>query len=637
MKDGFMRIAAVAPKQRPGDVRNCVDTILSTLKGLQSMRVELALFPELSLTGYTAADLFHNSRLLEDAVEGFNTLIDASRSLSTAFIVGLPIQTPTALYNAAALINGGDVQLTAKTYLPNYNEFYERRWFAPAPKQPIEVTVGGTKYTLTPSGVFEVKGALVGIEICEDLWVPLPPSTTLALAGADIVCNLSASNDLIGKHDYLHNLITGQSARLLCAYAYASAGAGESTTDLVFDPKAMIAENGTMLVESRRWQHNGTAQAIADVDIAALSRDRMHITTFNDCRERNGVQPVPTPKPDASGPDDLFFRNVNPHPFVPADNTDKDRRCGEIIEIQSSGLARRLEAIGCSHAVIGISGGLDSTLALLVTARAFNKLGLPLEGILGVTMPGFGTTGRTHNNAVKLMECLGVSSKEISIVPAVEQHFKDIDHNPELHDVTYENSQARQRTLLLMDLANQQNGIVVGTGDLSELALGWATYNGDHMSMYAVNAGVPKTLVKWLVQWFAEHTPDEELRQVLTDIINTPVSPELLPAEEDGTISQQTEHIVGPYELHDFFLYHTLRYGRKPEAILKLARKAFSPDQYSTEEISRWVDTFNRRFFTQQFKRSCLPDGPKVGSVCLSPRGDWRMPSDFPYIPWTLG
>ncbi len=631
-----MRIAAVSPKQLAGDVNNCVDTILSTLKGLNSMHVELAVFPELCLTGYTAADLFHNRRLLDDAEQGFNRLVEASRSLTTAFIVGLPVRTQTALYNAAALIDQGTVHITAKSYIPNYNEFYERRWFAPAPSEPLEVVIGGKRYTLTPNGVFDVKGAWVGIEICEDLWVPLPPSTAMALSGAEIICNLSASNDLIGKHDYLCDLIRSQSARLVCAYAYSSAGAGESTTDLVFDPKAMIAENGSMLAESPRWQPSGNARAIADIDVEALRRDRMHLTTFNDCRERNGIRPLPSPAGDNSGSDDLLFRKVNSHPFVPADNADKDKRCGEIIEIQSSGLARRLEAIGCSHAVIGISGGLDSTLALLVTARAFNKCGLPPENILGVTMPGFGTTGRTHHNAVKLMECLGVTAKEISIVPAVEQHFKDIGQDPDLHDVTYENSQARQRTLLLMDLANKYNGIVVGTGDLSELALGWATYNGDHMSMYAVNAGVPKTLVKWLVQWFAQHTPDEELHDVLNDIIDTPVSPELLPAEQDGTIAQKTEHIVGPYELHDFFLYHTLRYGRAPETILKLARKAFSADQYSTEELERWLNTFNRRFFTQQFKRSCLPDGPKVGSVCLSPRGDWRMPSDFPYIPWTL-
>lgn len=632
-----MRIAAVAPKQQAGDVTDCVNTILRTLTGLQSSHVELAVFPELCLTGYTAADLFHNRRLLEDAATGFNRLVEASRNIRTAFIIGLPVQTPSALYNAAALINAGEAHITAKTYIPNYNEFYERRWFAPAPKQPVDVVIAGKRYTIDPVGVFDVKGTLVGIEICEDLWVPLPPSTTMAMAGAEIVCNLSASNDLIGKHDYLRDLVIGQSARLVCVYAYASAGAGESTTDLVFAPKAMIAENGSLPAESPRWQSSGNAQAIVDVDIEALRRDRMHMTTFNDCRERNSVTPLPMPLPDESGPSDLMFRTVNPHPFVPSDNADKDKRCGEIIEIQASGLAHRLEAIRCSHAVIGISGGLDSTLALLVTTQAFKKLGLPPEGILGVTMPGFGTTGRTHDNALKLMECLDVSTKEISIVPAVQQHFRDIDHNPELHDVTYENSQARQRTLLLMDLANQQNGIVVGTGDLSELALGWATYNGDHMSMYAVNAGIPKTLVKWLVQWFAQHTTDDNLRDVLNDIINTPVSPELLPAEEDGTIAQQTEHIVGPYELHDFFLYHTLRYGRKPETILKLARKAFSTDQYSTAEISRWLDTFNRRFFTQQFKRSCLPDGPKVGSVCLSPRGDWRMPSDFPYIPWTLG
>lgn len=647
MHNGFLRVASCAPNVSVANVDRNVDTILQTISQLENQGVEIAVFPEMAVTGYTCADLFHNQTLIEAAARGLETISRAVASLNIHVIVGIPIVSQGAMYNCAALLRGSNVDLVAKSYIPNYNEFYERRWWRPiAPdEKPRQIALSRT-LTATIHGrkVFRSHGALIGIEICEDLWVPIPPSAHLSLAGAQVIFNLSASDDLTGKYSYLKSLIAQQSARCLCGYVYASAGWGESSTDLVFDGKAIIAENGTILACNPRWDP-ASYISITDIDIEALERDRLHFTTFSDCAlaERASEIPVELPADEpastAQAPDTSLYlplrRYIDPRPFVPSDPATMAERCDEILNIQTAGLARRLDAIGCRSLVVGISGGLDSTLALLVAVRAFNRLGLPLSGIIGVTMPGFGTTDRTHSNAVRLMSGLGVSSMEIPIGPSVMQHFADIGHDPAVHDVTYENCQARERTQILMDLSNRLGGIVLGTGDLSELALGWATYNGDHISMYGVNAGVPKTLVRHLVKYYAmlpSTTP--EVSHILLDVIDTPISPELIPASDKGEIIQRTEDLVGPYELHDFFLYYTLRYGFSPERIRLLARQAFSNDEYDDDTIDRWLSTFFKRFFAQQFKRSCLPDGPKVGSVCLSPRGDWRMPSDASSALW---
>lgn len=640
MHSGFLRLAAAAPTVRVADVDFNLSQIKDKLRELDETGVEIAVFPEMCLTAYTCADLFHNFTLLDAAARALIELRDFSRSLNVHFAVGLPVRYCGALYNCAAFIRCGRVDLVSKTYIPNYNEFYERRWWrALAQGESVEVNICGENFTMSTGRIFESHGAMAGIEICEDLWVPVPPSSHLAMQGAQVILNLSASDDLIGKYAYLRSLISQQSARCLCAYAYAGAGWGESSTDLTFDGKAIIAENGVVLKANKRWDPSDNT-SIVDVDIEALERDRLHITTFADCAEAEGVKRTEKPEwPDCTAKADCphrqLLRYIDPHPFVPASDTARRERCEEIINIQVAALAKRLDAIHCKSLTVGISGGLDSTLALLVAARTFDRLGLDRKGIIGVTMPGFGTTSRTHTNAVELMEGLGVTTREISIAAAVTQHFQDIGHDPSVHDVTYENSQARQRTLLLMDIANQTGGIVLGTGDLSELALGWATYNGDHMSMYGVNAGVPKTLVKYLVGYFADEAPEDSIvRRCLLDIIDTPISPELIPADSQGNIKQKTEDLVGPYELHDFFLYYTLRFGFTPRRIYLLARHAFTPEQYPDETIRHWLATFFRRFFQQQFKRSCLPDGPKVGSVCLSPRGDWRMPSDASSALW---
>lgn len=649
MHNGFLRIAAAAPAVKVADVKFNLDGIKAILTEFESKGVELAVFPEMSVTAYTCADLFHNATLLNAATSALLDLRDYSRGLNVHFTIGLPVRHAGALYNCAALIRNGRVDLIAKSYIPNYNEFYEHRWWRPIPLGANEtVEINGERFEMTSSRIFRSHGALVGIEICEDLWVPIPPSCRLAMAGAQVILNLSASDDLIGKYSYLTSLLRQQSARCLCAYAYTSAGWGESSTDLTFDGKAIICENGAVLCANRRWDPSDNI-AIADVDIEAIDRDRLHMTTFADCAANECKDIAIESSSDslidgniagahnnhASQASDKLLRYVDPHPFVPSDNAAINERCEEIINIQVAALAKRLDAINCRTLTVGISGGLDSTLALLIAVRTFDRLNLDRKGIIGVTMPGFGTTDRTHSNAVELMEHLGVTSREINIGDAVKQHFKDIGHNPEIHDVTYENSQARQRTMLLMDIANQTGGIVLGTGDLSELALGWATYNGDHMSMYGVNAGVPKTLVKYLVNYFAMEAPENsEVRRRLLDIIDTPISPELIPADSEGNIKQKTEDLVGPYELHDFFLYYMLRYGFTPERIYLLARHAFTAEEYSDETITHWLSVFMRRFFNQQFKRSCLPDGPKVGSVCLSPRGDWRMPSDASSALW---
>lgn len=636
MVDGFFRVASAIPAVQPADVEANTSAIVKMIADLRAQRVELAVFPEMSLTGYTCADLFHNSTLLDAVAPAILKICEATRPAgSPLVIVGAPIQNNGVLYNCAVAICGRVLAVVPKTYIPNYNEFYEKRWWSPAPEQPIRwIAPDGSNVPFGVSTIIEIGKARVGIEICEDLWTPLPPSTKTALAGAQVIVNLSASDDLIGKYAYLRSLVSQQSARCLCAYVYSSAGYGESSTDLVFDGKALIAENGTILAANKRWQHE-SQYVIADVDIDALDRDRLHIGSFADCARRNAITDFDVVKCDSITDNSSreLLREVNPMPFVPASDSHLRERCEEIVNIQVAGLCRRLQFTHCSNLVIGISGGLDSTLALLVAVRAFDNLGLDRKGICGVTMPGFGTTGRTHSNAVGLMEALGVAAREISIVPAVSQHFSDIGHDPEVHDVTYENSQARERTQLLMDIANQVGGMVLGTGDLSELALGWATYNGDHMSMYGVNAGVPKTLVRHLTRYFAENIVDDNCKTILLDIIDTPISPELIPAAADGTIKQKTEDLVGPYELHDFFLYYTLRYGYSPRRIFQLASKALG-SVYDRETIKHWITVFFRRFFAQQFKRSCLPDGPKVGSVCLSPRGDWRMPSDASAALW---
>ena len=587
----------------------------------------MAVYPEMAVPAYTCGDLFHNRQLLDGVAEAVDIIKQSSVDApSTLIIVGAPYEYNNSLYNCAiAVCNGEIVAIAPKTYIPNYNEFYEKRWFSPGDAALSDNCFG--------PAIISHKGVNVGIEICEDLWTPIPPSCHLAMDGAEVIANLSASDDITGKYDYLRTLVMQQSARCICAYAYSSAGFGESSTDLVFDAKLFVAENGKMLAQNQRWCAD-TQIIMADVDIEAIRRDRMHNGSFEACRRNNATvfTRVATSATNQAGADWQLMREVDPHPFVPSDSAILADRCEEIVNIQVAALAKRLAATHCKSLVIGVSGGLDSTLALLIAARTFDRLGIDRRGITGVTMPGFGTTDRTHNNACTLMDALGVTWREISIAAAVNQHFADIGHDPAVHDVTYENSQARERTQILMDIANQTGGMVLGTGDLSELALGWATYNGDHMSMYAVNAGVPKTLVKYLTRYFAQRATGAE-RTALLDIIDTPISPELLPATADGEIDQKTEDLVGPYELHDFFLYYTLRYGFTPGRIFMLARKAFG-DSYEPATILKWLRIFTRRFFNQQFKRSCLPDGPKVGSVCLSPRGDWRMPSDASAALW---
>ena len=543
--------------------------------------------------------------------------------------MGAPIVINGLLYNSAVVIQRGQVLgVVPKTYLPNYGEFYEKRWFASAQDlNPTDIYLAGSSVHVSAEPVLftTVDGVKFGVEICEDVWAPIPPSNNLALAGADIIMNLSASDELIGKHRYLRSLLAQQSARTISGYVYAGSGFGESTQDVVYGGNAMIFENGKLLVEGERFSLQPQIQ-IGQIDVEKLRMERRQNTTFiNAQRDASALHVAAKP---VVPKEFKLIRDIDPHPFIPKEE-DMQSTCEEVLNIQVGGLCKRLYHINAKKAVIGISGGLDSTLALLVTVKAFDKLGLDRKGVIGITMPGFGTTDRTYNNAMKLMQTLGVTIREISIAKAVTQHFEDIGHDIKQHDVTYENSQARERTQILMDVANQVNGLVVGTGDLSELALGWATYNGDHMSMYGVNAGVPKTLIRYLVSYVA----GEMATDTLLDIIDTPISPELIPADEHGRIKQKTHDLVGPYELHDFFIYYFLRYGFGPKKIFVMAQKAFK-NTYDDETIKKWLITFCRRFFTQQFKRSCLPDGPKVGSVSLSPRGDWRMPSDASYTLW---
>ncbi len=627
------------PSVRVADVAYNLAETERLIAQAESRGVEIVCFPELGLTGYTCQDLFRSRLLLDRAKEAVNSLVEYSRNLDVISIVGMPLEAGGVLLNCAVVIQRGHVLgVVPKTFLPNYNEFYEKRWFASSlDLRDTQVVLGGETVAVTaePQVFLTGDGVGFGIEICEDVWSPVPPSCNLALSGAELIFNLSASDELTGKHAYLKSLLSQQSARLMCGYVYSSCGYGESTQDVVYGGNAIIHENGRLMCESERFCLDPKLE-VAQLDVELLRAERRSNTTFvcsqTDASARK-VEAIAVENRDFK-----LMRTVDPLPFIPKSN-DMKSGCCEILDIQTMGLAKRLSHTHATKAVVGISGGLDSTLALLVTVRAFDKLQLDRKGIIGITMPGFGTTGRTHGNALSLMHSLGVTSVEISIVPSVTQHFKDIDHSLDVHDVTYENGQARERTQILMDYANKVGGLVIGTGDLSELALGWATYNGDHMSMYGVNAGVPKTLIRHLVNYIAVAEADESSRKTLEDIINTPISPELIPADENGEISQKTEDLVGPYELHDFFLYHYLRFGFRPAKIFAMAQRAFDGSHpevaaYGSDVIKHWLQTFFRRFFAQQFKRSCLPDGPKVGSVCLSPRGDWRMPSDASSAIW---
>lgn len=626
MKYGFVKVAAAVPAVRVADVAYNVQEIEKLIALADGQGVELLCFPELSLTGYTCQDLFQEQLLIMKSEEGLLRLLDFTRQLDIVCVVGLPVQAGGVLLNCAAVIQGGTLLgVVPKTYLPNYGEFYEKRWFASS--QDLNATniyLAGTPITLSAEPkLFQMGDVKFGVEICEDVWAPIPPSNNLTMAGADIIVNLSASDELIGKHRYLRSLLAQQSARTMSGYVYASSGFGESTQDVVYGGNAMIFENGRLLVEGDRFSFQPQLKS-TQIDVERLRTERYANSTFINAQRGAHAAIIPAKTP--IGKDFVLTRSVNPHPFIPA-NEEMSDSCEEILNIQTSGLAKRLIHTHCEHVVLGISGGLDSTLALLVCVRTFDKMGLDRKGIIGVTMPGFGTTDRTHDNAASLMQSLGISQMEISIAAAVTQHFADIGHDASIHDATYENSQARERTQILMDLANKCNALVVGTGDLSELALGWATYNGDHMSMYGVNGGVPKTLIQYLVRYNAQLPQFAAVHDTLLDIVDTPISPELTPADEEGNIKQKTEDLVGPYELHDFFLYYMLRFGFRPAKIYMLAQRAFD-GIYDDSTIKKWLTIFCRRFFSQQFKRSCLPDGPKVGSISLSPRGDWRMPSD---------
>ena len=623
MKQGFVKVAAATPQIAVADCKKNVEVILESIREMEEKGAKVMVLPELCITGYTCADLFWQGRLLEEAKESLQKIAKETADVDALIFVGLPLEVYGKLYNVAAVLNRGELLgIVPKKYLPNYNEFYEARHFTPGEETAEEITLFGRQVPFGMNLLFsceDMPHLTVAAEICEDLWAPEPPSVRHALAGATVIVNLSASDEMVGKDSYRRNLVATQSARLVCGYLYSTAGEGESSQDLVFGGQNLIAENGVMLAEARRF-HNETVCTELDVDRLVSERRRM--TTYP-AQKDSGYRRISF---SLRMEETVLTRFVDPQPFVPSDKRNRELRCDEILNIQAMGLKKRLEHTHCRSAVIGISGGLDSTLALLVTVRAFDMLGLPRGQILSVTMPCFGTTDRTYQNACQLTRCLGATLKEVDIKEAVTIHFRDIGQNMENHDVTYENGQARERTQILMDLANQTGGMVIGTGDLSELALGWATYNGDHMSMYAVNSSVPKTLVRHLVRYYADTCGEEKLERILLDILDTPVSPELLPPK-DGVISQKTEDLVGPYELHDFFLYYMMRVTYEPKKLYRVTKYAFQ-GQYEEEVILKWLKTFYRRFFAQQFKRSCLPDGPKVGSVAVSPRGDLRMPSD---------
>ena len=623
MNYGFVKVAAATPKIKVADVNYNAELIIEKAKENAGTGVKLLVFPELCLTGYTCSDLFWQSAMLEAVEKETVNIARQLEELEMITIIGIPFEHNGKIYNVAAVLYKGKILgLVPKKNIPNYSEFYEARHFAKGFGKAVKVQIGGEDTIMGTDILFKclnVPDFVLALEICEDLWVPNPPSINHAMAGATVIANLSASDEITGKASYRRNLVAGQSARLICGYVYADAGEGESTTDLVFAGHNIVAENGRVLAQSERFINE---TAVSDIDLDRIKNERRKMTTYDSCDNENySVVEFNMEINNA----ELSYK-VDNMPFVPKDSAKRNERCDEILTIQAMGLKKRLEHTHAKSAVIGISGGLDSTLALLVTVRAFDMLGLDRKGIISVTMPGLGTTDRTYDNAINMIKILGTSLKEIRISSAVKDHFKAIGHNPEVKDVTYENVQARQRTLYLMNLANEHNGLVVGTGDLSELALGWATYNGDHMSMYGVNSSIPKTLVRHLVRYYADNCNNIELEKILLDVLDTPVSPELLPPE-NGEIAQKTEDLVGPYELHDFFMYYMLRLGYGPKKINFLAKNAFE-DLYDNETIIKWQKTFIRRFFAQQFKRSCLPDGPKVGTVAVSPRGDWRMPSD---------
>ncbi len=629
MKHGFVKVAAATPDIRVADVAYNKDQIISKLGEAANEGAKVIVFPELCITGYTCSDLFLQDLLLREARKAIVDIAEATRNIDALVFVGAPLCVDGELYNVAVSMNRGKILgFTTKTFLPNYGEFYEMRQFRRGPELARYISFEGQEIPFGPKLLFVARNMetlVVAAEICEDVWSPIPPSIEAAREGATLIVNCSASDETIGKANYRESLIEGQSARLICAYIYANAGEGESTTDLVFGGHNIIAENGSILSESKRFVNE---TIYTEIDVNRILSERRKNTTFLTSKERKLMR-IPF---DIKIEDTSLTRFITSRPFVPSLMAERERRCEEILTIQAMGLKKRLVHAHAKSAVVGISGGLDSTLALLVMAKAFDALGLDRSGMVAVTMPCFGTTDRTYQNACKMSKKLGATLREIPIKEAVNQHFKDIGHDPKDHSVTYENGQARERTQVLMDVANQTGGLVIGTGDMSELALGWATYNGDHMSMYGVNASVPKTLVRHLVHYYADTCGDQELKAVLYDVLDTPVSPELLPPK-DGEIAQKTEDLVGPYELHDFFLYYFLRFGYEPAKIYRLALYAFE-GEYEDEVIYKWLSTFCRRFFTQQFKRSCLPDGPKVGTVALSPRGDWRMPSDACVASW---
>lgn len=629
MKNGFVKVAAATPDIRVADVEFNTQNIINAMEEAQKNGAKILVFPELCVTGYTCSDLFDHSVLLKASRKALLEIAENTNDKDMLVFVGAPLEVNGKLYNVAAAMNQGEIiGFTTKTFLPNYGEFYEMRQFTPGPQTVRKITFEGKKIPFGPQLLFQAEGMeelVVAAEICEDVWSPVPPSIQAALEGATVIVNCSASDETIGKDTYRRALISGQSARLISGYIYANAGEGESTTDLVFGGHNIIAENGTILKESSRYVNE---IIYSEIDLQRITGERRKNTTFQPLDEETLVR-VPFTVEETKT---FLTRTFPKKPFVPSDEQTRAQRCEEILTIQAMGLKKRLAHTNARTAVVGISGGLDSTLALLVTARAFDMLGRDKKDIIAVTMPCFGTTDRTYQNACEMSKKVGATLIEVPIADAVNVHFRDIGHDPEDHSVTYENCQARERTQVLMDIANKTWGMVIGTGDLSELALGWATYNGDHMSMYGVNASVPKTLVRHLVKYAADDTKDEALKNVLYDVLDTPVSPELLPPK-DGDIAQKTEDLVGPYELHDFFLYFMLRFGYEPSKIFRIACMTFD-GEYDKETIFKWLETFCRRFFSQQFKRSCLPDGPKVGTVALSPRGDWRMPSDACVAVW---
>ncbi len=629
MKHGFIKVAAATPDMRVADVKYNVEQIKKQMDEAVGKKVMITVFPELCITGYTCGELFFQDVLLKAAIQGLEDLAAYTGNKAGLYFFGMPLRIGAELYNVAVAVSGGEILgIVPKTYIPTYGEFYEGRYFSSG--ADVEDSIDLCGQIEIPFGtdlLFAVDGmpdVVVGAEICEDVWTPCPPSIFHAMAGATIIVNLSASNELAGKTEYRRDLIKNHSAKLVCGYIYANPGCGESTMDVVYSGHNIIAENGNVLAESAPYANGLT---ISEIDVLALVKERQRLTTFTNQAE--GYYQTTFSLPEMSTE---LTRTIENNPFLPADDKQRKCRLSEVLDIQAYGLVKRMRHTHCTNTVIGISGGLDSTLALLVTAKAYDILGLDKKGITAVTMPGFGTTDRTYQNALAMIEALGATTVEISIKDAVLQHFKDIGHDVSVHDVTYENSQARERTQILMDLANKVGGMVIGTGDLSELVLGWATYNGDHMSMYAVNASVPKTMVRYLVEHVADTASDGKLSVILKDVLDTPVSPELLPPSE-GQISQKTEELVGPYELHDFVMYYVLRHGFSPEKIFRMAKLAFA-GIYDEETIKKWMITFYRRFFSQQFKRSCLPDGPKTGSISVSPRGDLRMPSDACVALW---